>query len=76
MNIVYSKHARQNMFERRIPKEYVKDTILNPDKITDSKKGRKIAQKIIGNKSLRVIYLETEKVYIIVTLYYTRIGRY
>jgi len=76
MNIIYSIHARKNMIERRISKEDVEEAILNPDKITESRKGRKISQKVIGNRLLRVIYLQTEKVYIIVTSYYTRLGKY
>lgn len=76
MKIIYSDHAKQNMVERRISNKEVETTILNPEKLTDSKKGRIIAQKTIGNRILRVVYKETEKVYIIVTLYYTKVGRY
>ena len=76
MKIVYSDHARQNIAERRISKKDVEETILNPEKVIDSRKGRKIAQKVVGNLLLRVVYKETEKVYIIVTVYHTRIGRY
>jgi len=76
MKIVYSEHARQNMIERRITPTQVEETMLNPEQVVISKKERKIAQKTIGNRTLRVVYKETEKVYIIVTLYYTRIGRY
>jgi len=76
MKIIYSDHAKQNMVERRISSKEVESTILNPEKLIDSKKGRMIAQKTIGNRLLRVIYKETEKVYIIVTFYYTKVGRY
>ena len=76
MRIVYSDHARQNMIERRISHEQIEETLFNPEKVTDSNKGRKIAQKTIGSRLLRVVYKEAEKVYIIVTVYYTKLGRY
>ena len=76
MKIIYSDHAKQNMLERRISHKEVEETILNPEKSIDSRKDRKIVQKTIGNRLLRVVYKETEKVYIIVTLYYTKVGRY
>lgn len=76
MDIVYSTHAKENMIERKISHGDVLQTLSNPEKLIESKKGRKIAQKTIGNRLLRVIYKSTPKVYIIVTLYYTRIGRY
>ena len=64
------------MLERKISRADVEATVLNPERVMDSKKGRKIAQSAVNNMLLRVIYKETEKVYIIVTVYYTRIGRY
>lgn len=64
------------MIERKIFHNDVLKTILHPENIMDSKKGRKIAQKTIGNRLLRVVYRLTGKAYIIVTLYYTKVGRY
>jgi len=76
MRFVYSDHARANMTERRISNHVVEDVVVNPEQITDSRRGRKIAQKTVGNRLLRVVYKEAEKVYIIVTVYFARIGRY
>ena len=76
MKIIYSEHAKQNLLERKIPESYVLETLDYPEKIIVSRKGRKIAQKQIGNRLLRVIYKETEKVYIIVTVYYAKSERY
>lgn len=76
MKIIYSEHAKQNMLERRIPERVVLEALTFPDKLLDSRKSRKIAQKQIGNRLLRIIYKETEKVYIIITVYYTRSDRY
>ena len=76
MKVIYSDHARQNMLERKISEQRVVETLTFPDKIVSSRKDRKIAQKLFGNLVLRVIYKETEKVYIIVTVYYTKDKRY
>ena len=76
MRFIYTNHAKENMIERKISSSDVESTINNPNEELTSKKGRKIAQKIFGNRLLRVIYKEAEKVYIIVTVYFTKIRRY
>ena len=76
MRIIYSEHARQNMIERNISEQLVMESLNFPDKIIFSKKGRKIAHKQLVNRLLRVVYKETEKVYIIVTVYFSRSERY
>jgi len=54
----------------------VEDVVLSPDQVREGKKSRKVAQKLIGNKLLRVVYSVDAKAYIIITAYYTRPGRY
>ena len=76
MNFVYTNHAKENLVERKIKKEDVEQAILNPDEIFKGKKDRNISHKFIGNKLLRVIYKKEEKVYIVITAYYTKVGRY
>jgi len=76
MNIVFTIHVKENILERRIPFHIIQETLLNPDNLFDSKKGRKIAQKNYGNRDLRIVFKKTEKAYIVVTVYYTRAGRY
>ena len=76
MKFVYTNHAIENITERKISRIIVEETIRNPDKVIISKKSRKIAQKVIGNRLLRVIYKEAEKVYIVITVYFTRLRRY
>lgn len=76
MKIVYTNHAIENIKERRIKREIIEKTIRSPDEIVIGKKGRKIAHKIINGKLLRVIYEPKEKAYILVTAYYTKLGRY
>ncbi|PIN95261.1 hypothetical protein COU53_00170 [Candidatus Pacearchaeota archaeon CG10_big_fil_rev_8_21_14_0_10_30_48] len=73
---IYTEHSKESLFERKISKEFVENTIINPDKIFESIKGRKIAQKEFNNKLLRVIYKETDKIYIVITVYYSKLERY
>ncbi len=76
MGFRYFEHAENNLADRNIPKKLVQNAILNPDIVLEAKKGRKIAQKLVGNKLLRVIYNSHGKTYIVVTAYYTNPARY
>jgi|TARA_B100001971_G_C18038948_1_gene456594 hypothetical protein len=61
MRFYYTDHARENLIERKIRKEIVEETVLNPEEVFDDKKSRKIAQRIFGNRLLRVVYKEDNK---------------
>lgn len=51
----WTDHIGLQLIERKIPKELVETAINNPDKIVVGKKNRKIYQKIIGDKLMRVV---------------------
>ncbi|HLD48839.1 MAG TPA: DUF4258 domain-containing protein [archaeon] len=76
MKIEYTEHAKENMKERKLSRNLIENIIINPEKVIEGSFGRKIAQKIIGNKLLRVIYEQENNVYIIITAYYTKPERY
>lgn len=76
MKIIYTTHAEENIDERKLSKKVIEDVVINPEKVSDSMFGRKIAQKVVGNKLLRVIYGHKGNVYIIITAYYTKSERY
>lgn len=76
MQIIYTNHAEENILERKMSKKIVEDVIKNPEKVIDTRFGRKIAQRIIDNKLLRVIYDQVNNTYIVVTAYYTTPERY
>jgi hypothetical protein len=76
MRFFYSVHANDSLNERKIPKSLIEQTILSPDKVLSSTKGRKIAQKTFSHRLLRVVYKQTENTYIVITAYYTKAGRY
>ncbi len=73
--------AERKSKKRGIKREWIEDTITNPMQVVDGYGGRKVAHKkfLINNREylLRVIYEETEEMYIIVTVYLTsQISRY
>ena len=51
----WTDHIEIQLNERKISRELVETAINNPDKIVDGKKGRKIYQKITGDKLVRVV---------------------
>lgn len=76
MEFDYIDHAEENIKERNIDKKLIEDVVKKPDKLIDAGPSRKIAQRVIGNKLLRVIHEKQGNTYIIVTAYYTSLKRY
>ncbi|MCD6246842.1 MAG: DUF4258 domain-containing protein [Candidatus Diapherotrites archaeon] len=76
MKIVYTFHAKEKMVERNISKKIVKNALKNPDTIIETRCGRLIAHKQIKGKLLRIVYNEENKVYLIITAYFTEPKRY
>ncbi|EQD32521.1 hypothetical protein B2A_13518 [mine drainage metagenome] len=76
MRFEYTHHVEEKIAERRLNKTVIEEVLLNPDKTTNAKFGRKITQRTIGNKVLRIIYEEKQDAYIIITAYYTEVTRY
>jgi hypothetical protein len=76
MNFAYTDHAKQRMVERRISKEIVERAIKDPDDVSNTKFGRKVAHKLVRNKLLRIVYEEENGNYTIITAYYTQSERY
>ncbi len=77
MEIIFIEHALERMKEREISKELVINAIRNPDSVDQGYGGRKVAQKCINGKLLRVIYEEHEDKIIVITAYITsKVGKY
>jgi len=72
----YTDHAEEKLAERNLDKKLIESVILEADKVIESRLGRRIAQKRIGNKLLRVVYEEGYQINIIITAYYTDTERY
>jgi hypothetical protein len=67
--IIFIQHALDRLKERGISAELATEVIRNPDRV-DSENDRKIAQKLVGGKLLRVIY-EEEASIIVISAYRT-----
>lgn len=76
MPVTYTGYAEETLKDREISKNEVEFALLNPEEIVEGKKGRKIANKIFGNKLLRVVFEVEAKDYIVITAYYTKLERY
>lgn len=76
MKFEYTGHSEEKIQERKLSKDIIEDTVTMPEKVTESVFNRKIAQRRVKNKLLRVVYEEIGEVYIIITAYYTEAERY
>ena len=76
MRILYTAYAEEALKEREISKEKIELTLINPVEAVDGKNDRKIAQKIFGDKLLRVIFETEANAYIVITAYYAKPERY
>ena len=73
MNWKWTDHIKLQLKERKISKELVENTLDNPDNIINGKEGRKIYQKITGDKLIRVV---TEKETLITAYLTDKIKKY
>jgi hypothetical protein len=73
--IVFTRHAESKfgILERhgfRVSRAQVVDTLLGPDAILPTVKGRRIAQKVVSEHHvLRVVYREEGEALIVITFY-------
>ena len=66
--IRYDRHARRRMRWRRISETAVEDTVADPDRVEPSIRGRTNAYKQIGDRQIRVTFVETENGILIITV--------
>ena len=76
MKIEYTPHADFNINERKLNKKLIESIIKNPDKVVESKYERKIAQKIVGDKLIRVVYRKESGKIVVITAYPCKPERY
>ncbi len=67
MEIKLSRHARRQMKWRNIATEEVSAVISEPDKVVDSKKGRKNAFKKVSGRLLKVTYKPEGETAVVIT---------
>ncbi len=67
MKIYFSRYAKRQMKSRKISESEVEETILNPEKIINSIKGRKNAFKYINERYLKVTFREENDKIVVIT---------
>ena len=66
--IRYDRHARRRMRWRGISETEVEDAVVDPDHVEPSIRGRTNAYKQIGDRQIRVTFVETENGILIITV--------
>lgn len=75
--LIFIPHSLDRMKERFISAEMVKVALNSPDNIDCTDEKRKIAQKFIGGKLLRIIFEEEDETIIVISAYRTsKISKY
>jgi|YNPNPStandDraft_1061719.scaffolds.fasta_scaffold183631_2 hypothetical protein len=72
MRIIYTRHARKRMTQRKVAPEQVEAVLTGPDEIRPGEWEEEIAVKQFGTREIRVVYEETSEDVVIV---YTVISR-
>ncbi len=61
MQIIYTRHARQRMKQRKVTEMQVEETLSEPDEIQLGDNGGDIAIRNYGEREVRVVYDEPEE---------------
>jgi hypothetical protein len=69
---IYTDHAHQRIKERGVSQAQIEETILHPDKISKSFKGRTIVHKEFKGKKLEVVYSRENHKIIVITAYWLK----
>jgi hypothetical protein len=60
MRIIYTRHARQRMRQRKVTESQVEETLADPDEIETGDNGGDVAILRYGGREVRVVYGELE----------------
>jgi len=75
--LIFLKHALDRMEMRGLTEELIIDILNKPDSICLNNESRKIAQRFIDGKLIRIVYEEEPEKIIVVTAYKTsKINKY
>ena len=72
MKFELTQHTKERMRRYNISIEQIEDALENPDRVIKGKFGRRIAQKRLNGKVIRVIYEKN----LVITTYLARRERY
>jgi hypothetical protein len=60
MHIIYTRHARQRMRQRKVTESQVEETLADPDEIETGDNSGDIAIRRYDGREVRVVYGELE----------------
>ena len=72
MSFIYTKHSKVRIKQRNLKSQQIEETIIEPDKVTSSFKGRLITQKNFSGETLEVIFKKQGNNVIIITAYWLK----
>lgn len=76
MKIIYTRHARKRMIQRKVTPGQVETAIMSPDEILPGEWNEEIAVKHFGTKKVQVVYEETgEDTFVIYTVISKRLRK-
>ena len=70
MRIRETHHASTSIYLRNIPRYEIEEVIRHPDTRVPQSEGQIRAEKLTGDKTLRVVFKEEGKDVLLVTVYY------
>jgi len=70
VKIIYTKHAKEMLIFRKIPKSLADQCAMNPDQTLPTRQGKKIYLKDFGENYLKLVIAHEEDILIIVTLHW------
>ena len=74
VNFVYTRHVRVRIRQRGLSARQLEAAITSPDRVVPSFRGRIVAQKAVGSKTLEVIYKRVNDRAVIITAYWLEEG--
>jgi len=60
MRIIYTRHARQRMIQRKVSEDQVAEALSSPDELIPGESGEEIVVKRFGAREVRIVYRETD----------------
>ena len=76
MKIIISGHAKRRMEAYNLTEKLVKDAVIKPDEIVEGYAGALVAQKLLNEHLLRVVYIKQDKEIKVITVYPAEKTRY
>ena len=74
MTFIYTPHARLRMRQRGLARRLIEAAIIDPDRISASFLGRRVARKSVRGKPLEVVFKRLDGQTIVITAYWLETG--